>query len=189
MATQQVLLTHTTAYEFRSSAYSPTGNNDIRPASVTLVDLTLSSIVDDAAANSDQVDLGVSHPGEFTVNAAIEWFAAVAAGGSVEFWWSPSHASGVGVGNPGHPDGVDGAYTGDGGGTVDESKLQMQFIGALDTTDLVGVQIGYVGTFTPKARYGQLIPINKSGTTLCGTDDIESCVVMEGVVDDIQAAA
>lgn len=192
MATNKILGTHligALGFIFKSGSYSPTAINKIDLASNTVGDLTLSSILNGAAVNSDQIDLGTSHAEEYSLKGALEWFAAVSAGGDVSCYWSPSNNSVVTDGNPGKPDGVDGAYTGDGGGTVAESVKQMQFIGAFITTDLQGVQIAEIGKFKPKGRFGQLIVVNNSGTTVCGTDDIESAIVMEAVVPDIQAAA
>ena len=173
-------------YSFQSGSYSPTGNNDLSSGTPTTVDLTLSSIAAAAAVNSDQVDLGSTRPHLFDVVAALEWFAAITAGGNVDFYWSPSANSGVAVGNPGRPDGVDGAWTGDGGGTVAETVKQLIYIGSFITTDLQGVQIAHVGRFDPGMQYGQLIIVNNSSTTICGTDDIESSVLMYGTIDEVQ---
>ncbi len=177
-------------YSFHSSVYAPTGVSDLSDGSPTTVDLTLdeggTGLADGSAINSDQVDLGATRPTQFVVIAAIEWFAAVVAGESVDFYWSPSAHSAVGTGNPGKPDGVDGAYTGDGGGTVAESVLQMIYIGSMLTTDLIGVQQAMVGVFSPLLRYGQLIVVNNSGTLICGTDDIQSSILMAGIVDESQ---
>ena len=175
-----------TEWSFQSASYSPTGVSDLSSGSPTVVDLTLSSIADGAAVNSDQLDFGTLIPEYIDVVAALEWFAAVSAGGTVDFYWSESANSAVGTGNPGKPDGVDGAYTGDGGGTVAESVTQMTYIGSFITTDLVGVQIAKVGRFEPTMRYGQLVIVNSSGTTVCGTDDIESSVLFYGSTMEIQ---
>ena len=110
-----------------------------------------------------------------------------AAGGSVDFYWSGSQNSAVAAGNPGKPDGVDGEYTGDGGGTVTESVKQMHYIGSLITTDLQGVQIADIGMFPARFQYGQLIVVNNSGTLICGTDDIESSVLLVGIGPEIQS--
>lgn len=193
MATNEILQVTKIEYSFQSSVYSPTGVSDLSSGSPTVVDLTLdvgaAGLADDAAANSDQVDFGATRPEVCSIKAAIEWFAAVTAGESVDFYWSGSAHSGVGTGNPGKPDGIDGSYTGDGGGTVDESVKQMDYIGSFITTDLVGVQIVEIGTFSPRYRYGQLVVVNKSGTVVCGTDDIESSILMSFFVPDIAADA
>jgi len=99
----------TTEYSFQSSVYSPTGLSDMSSGTPTVVDFTCdeggTGLADQAAVNSDQVDLGANHPTLFTVAATLEWFAAVVAGVSVDFYWSPSSNSEVDDGNPGEPDG------------------------------------------------------------------------------------
>ena len=190
MATD-ILIADGTHYSFQSSVYVPTGNNDLTDASVTTVDLTLdegaTGLADGAAANSDQVDLGATRAQWFSFIAALEWHAAITAGKRVDFYWSPSYNSGVGLGNPGRPDGVDGVWTGDGGGTVLETVPQLQLIGSHITTDLQGVQISVISAaFSPAGRYGQLIVFNQSGTVLCGTDDIESSVLMTALKSQSQ---
>lgn len=172
-------------YSFHSSSYSPTGTNDLSTGTPTAVDLTQglsSGIAVDGSMNSDQVDLGATRPTDWLFTAAEEFFVAVAAGGSIDFFWSPSANSNVADGNPGNPDGVDGDYTGDGGGTVDESVKQMIYIGPLTTTDLIGVQKGVIGVLSTTLRYGQLIIVNKTSAVVCGTDDIETSVLMSGLL-------
>jgi len=196
MATNLVKVTQSTGadvFAFHSSVYVPTGNNIIVPASATVVDLTMdeggTGLADGAAVNSDKVDLGATRPEWYNVYCAIEWFAAATVGDPTQMYWSPSENSSAGIGNPGSPDGVDGLYTGDGTSSVAEAVLQMQPIGVLVGTDLVGVQIARVGTFRPYHRFGQLIVLNNSGALMCGTDDVESAIVFSSVVADIQAAA
>ena len=186
----EVLIKNGVPLLFQSSVYVPTGNNVLTLETTTPVDLTLdeggTGLSDAAAVNSDKVDLQATRAARYSVIAALEWFAAITAGLNVDFYWSPSQHSSAGIGNAGHPDGVDGAWTGDGGGTVAETVPQLQFIGSFITTDLQAVQIAYVGTFSPIARYGQLIVVNNSGTLLCGTDDIESGVLMTPLIDEVQ---
>lgn len=198
MATNNVPNLVKRSWSFQSSAYVPTGVSDMEDfLTPTVVDLSMDlaaedGLADGEARNSDQVDIGGAGgiiPVTLTFSAALEYFAAISAGGAVDFYWSGSNHSGVGTGNPGKPDGVDGLYAGDGAGTVAESVLQMDFIGSLITTDLQGVQQAIIGTISPKHRYGQLIVVNDSGTTICGTDDIETSILAVGVMPDIAAAA
>lgn len=183
----EIKIKNGTEYSFQSSSYSPTGNNDLSNGTPTVVDLSLSSIASGAAKNSDQLDLGTTRARTYHLIAALEFFSAPGAGETVDFYWSPSFNSSVAVGNPGHSDGIDGAYTGDGGGTVAESVLQMQYIGTMILTDLVGVQIADIGMFHPNARYGQLIIVNNTATVaICATDDIESSILMVEILDEIQ---
>ncbi len=183
-------------WSFESSVYVPTGNNDLSSGSPTVVDLTLdeggTGLIDTAAINSDQLDFGALLPITIDVITAIEWFAAVVAGNTVDFYWAESANSAVAEGNPGGVDGVDGIYTGAGdGGTDEQAVINMIFIGSLVTSlHTAGhVQIAKIGRFTPTFRYGQLIVVNNSGTTLCGTDDIESSVLFYGTMPQIAAAA
>ena len=192
MATNNINRILLKEWSFHSSVYVPTGVSDLSSGSPEAVDLTLDAggvgLVNTEAVNSDQVDLGVNRTDRNSVVAALEWFAAITAGLAVTMFWSGSANSSVNSGNPGKPDGGDGAWTGDGGGTVPETVKQIQFIGSFLTTDLVGVQIAKVGGFRPHFQYGQLIVVNNSGTFLCGDDDIESSVLFYGTINDIAAA-
>jgi len=174
---------------FQSSVYSPTGNNDLSSGTPTIIDFTCdegaTGLADQAAANSDQVDLGSTRSTLFTVIANLEWFAAVTAGNTVDFYWSASGNSAVAAGNPGEPDGVDGLYSPT-GFTDDEGVKQMIYIGSHINNGNASTQISYIGSFTPPAQFGQLVMFNDSGTLLCGTDDIESSVLMTGIIDEIQ---
>lgn len=179
---------------FRSSVYVPTGNNILSTGSPTVVDLTLdeagTGLANTATINSDKLDFGSLLPTSIDVSAALEWFAAVTADNTVDFYWAESANSNAGIGNPGQVDGVDGLYTGAGdGGTDEEAVVNMIFIGSLITeTHTAGhVQIGKIGSFTPKYRHGQLLVTNNSGTLLCGTDDIESAVLFYGTMPQIAA--
>lgn len=194
MATNDINTVLDAEWSFQSSSYVPTGVSDLSTGSPTVVDLSLaggSGMADTEAMNSDQLDFGTLLPTNVDVSATIEWFAAVTAGGTVEFYWSESANSGVGTGNPGKPDGIDGDYTGDGNGSLAESVKQMLFIGAFVTTGDAGagIQTAKIGRFTPTMRYGQLIVVNNSGTTICFTDDIESSVLFYGTMPQVQAAA
>ncbi len=154
----------------------------------TNVDLATASLANGSAVNSDKVDLGATRAASFSCMAALEFAATPTAGATVDFYWSPSPQSTAANGNAGKADGVDGAYTGDGGGTVAESVRQMQRIGSFICTDLAtatGVQVAYVGTFSPAERYGQLVLVNNSGAAL-HSDDVENHVVLTPVIDEIQ---
>ena len=196
MATNNINTILLKEWSFQSSVYVPTGNNDLSTGSPTVVNLTLdeggTGLADLAALNSDQVDLGPLLPTWISVMACLEWFAAVTAENTVDMYWCESANSNVAAGNPGGPDGVDGLYTGEGdGGTDEEAVPNMIDIGSFicETHTSGHAQIARVGGFMPIFRYGQLIVVNKSGTLLCGDDDIESSVLLYGTIPDIQAAA
>ena len=173
-------------WSFQSASYAPTGANILSSGTPTPVTFSMSSIAVDAARQSNKVDLGANRPLWLDVNVAVEYFAAVAAEGLVQFFFAPSASSVAANGNPGRASGADGVYTGDGGGTVDQSVLQMDQIGSLITTDLQGVQIAYIGGFAPRFRYGSLIAVNKSSQVVCGTNDIQSAVLMYGTIQNVE---
>ncbi len=179
----------TTEYSFQSSVYIPTGLSDMSSGTPSVVDFTCdeggTGLADQAAVNSDQVDLGVNHPTLFTVAATLEWFAAVTAGKTVDFYWSASSEAGATEGNPGESDGVDGLYAPT-GFTDDEGVKQMTYIGSHINNGNQDTQTAFIAVFSPFQRYGQLVMFNNSGATLCGTDDIESSVLMTGIVNEIQ---
>jgi len=185
-------------YSFQSSVYVPTGNNDLTSGSPTLVAFTCdeggTGLADQTAINSPQIDLGVIRPTEFHVISALEWFAVVVAGVTVDFYWSASANTAVAAGNPGLPDGActnipataDCLYAPT-NFTDDEGVQQMTLIGShINNGSSSDVQISYIGSFTATHQYGQLVMFNNSGTILCGTDDIESSVLMYGTVLEIQ---
>ncbi len=192
MATNEVLLKTGTQLSFADHAgdFLPAAGTTLETGTPTDVDMATASLANGSAVNSDKVDLGATRAAQYSVDAAIEFAATPVAGDVVELYWSPSPIAAAANGNPGKPDGVDGAYTGDGGGTVAESVLQMQIIGFFVCTDLAtaSVQVAHVGVFTPAQRYGQLVVVNNSGAAFF-TDDVESHVVMTPIIDDIQAAA
>jgi len=180
-------------FSFQSGVYAPTGNNDLSSGSPAVVDLSLDrsgvGMADGTAVNSDQVDFGVTRFTLASVKAALEWFAAVSAGLTVDFYWSPSMNSGVGVGNPGGPDGIDGPYA-PSGFTVAEGVAQMLYIGSHRNNGELGVQIAQITPpegFPMLERFGQLIVFNNSGATVCLTDDIESSVLFAGEILEIAA--
>lgn len=153
----------------------------------TDVDFTMTGLVDGAWLNSDKFDFGSTRAAQYTCMCVIEWGSAPAAGVSVDFFLAPTENSTAATGNPGGVDGVDGAYVGYGAAAVDadEAAAQLMPLGPLVATADSGIQIAFVGTFSPPARYGCLVMKNGSGVTLF-TDDVEMHVVFTPVVDEIQ---
>ena len=186
----EVLLKVGTQISFADHAgdFNAAAGTSLEQGTPTNVDLATASVSDAAGVNSDKVDLGATRAAQYAVDAALEFAATPAAGEVVELYWSASPDATAANGNPGKPDGVDGAYTGDGAGTLAESVKQMQLIGVFVCTDLptaTGVQVGHVGVFSPAHRYGQLVLVNNSGAAM-HSDDVENHVVMTPIVDEIQ---
>ena len=167
--------------------FSPTTANDLRHATAadTEGQITLASLVDGAARESDKVDLGEHRAREYHVRAAFELAATPTAGDIIELYWAPSQHATAANGNPGGVTGSDAAYTGY--GTLSEATPQLIFIGAfVCTSDATGtVQVGEVGTFSPPERYGTLVVKNESNAAL-HSDDVESHIVFDPIVPEIQ---
>ncbi len=186
----EVLLKVGTQISFADHAgdFAPAAGTTLETGTPTDVDLATASLANGSAVNSDKVDLGATRAAAYSVDAALEFAATPTAGFGVEMYWSGSPNSTAANGNPGKPDGVDGAYTGDGGGTVAESVRQMQWIGTFVCTDLAtgtGVQVAHVGIFSPAHRYGQLVMVNNSGAAI-HSDDVENHVVFTPIIDEVQ---
>lgn len=167
-----------------SGDFNPSAANDLQQGTPTEVELELASVGDDAARESDQVDLGEKRARSYSVMAAIEWSTAPDTGEAVEFYWAASPDSTAANGNPGYVTGSEGAYSG-GVATLDEGLDQLEFIGVLKCSADATTQIQHIGTFTPPERYGTLVVVNRSGQSF-DTDDIQSHVVFNPIVDEIQ---
>ena len=167
--------------------FSPTTANDLRHPSAadTEVQLSLASVADGAARESDKVDLGEHRAREYHVRAAFELAATPTAGDIIELYWAPSQHATAANGNPGGATGSDANYTGY--GTLSEAVKQLQFIGAFVCTSdaTTTVQAAEIGRFSPPERYGSLIVKNESGAAF-HSDDVECHVVFDPIVPEIQ---
>lgn len=159
--------------------YSSSGSGYTRTAQ-----LDLTSIANNAARQSDKVDLGATRAARYAVFVGIEENVAPAAGAVIEFFWSASFSNTAGTGNDGGASGADGAYK---AGEEDEWKRQLTMIGQLimtaDATTVV--QRGFIGFFYPPNRYGQVIVVNKSGQAFF-SDAVEMYVALVPQVDEVQ---
>lgn len=166
--------------------FLPTAANDLEQGTPTNVQLQYTGVVDGAFVNSTKADFGVNRAAQFSVMSVIEWGSAPVAGVTVNYWWAPSPDSVNANGNPGGVDGVDGAYVGYGAAAVDadEARGQLLYIGSLVATADSGIQVAYIGTFSPPERFGCLIIKNASGVTFF-TDDVEMHTVVTPIIDDV----
>ena len=183
-----VSLTRAAGWEFRSGSHSPAAANDlsaeIAPTGVVLSLGLTSGVADDAAMNSDKADFGANRAPRLACFAAIEWFSVPTTGERVDLYmaWSPDATSTDA--NPGYVDGTDGDYTGT-PATLDEGLAQLDFIGSVVASADVVVQVVKVATVVPAEQWGTLVVVNRSGAVICGTDDIETSIVMHPMHDDV----
>jgi len=172
--------------------FGPATNNDLRittdGSNELDVELALLNLADTAAAQSAKGDLEVNRAPAYAMMAAMEWqVAAAAAGEVVEFYMNASRSITAAVANLGGTSGAAAAYSGYSSDLADAIK-QLIFVGAMSQTDdaVDSLQIGYVGVYAPPQRHMSLIVKNEAGQTLCDTDDIETHVTLDPIVDEIQ---
>lgn len=142
-------------------------------------EITLASLADDAARQSDQFDFLVERPPMMGLDAAIEIAATPTAGEVIEFWLAYSRHATPGQASPGNTTGVDSAY--DGYVTnLDLAIVHLDRIGIMpvtaDATGVIQVAIG-IGFFIPKARYASLIVVNRTGAAF-HADNVEMSVAL-----------
>ena len=162
---------------------------DYSPATATSVgtrtnQIDLTSVANAAARQSEKVDLGGGNAywaEEWEVTAAFEIAATPTAGNVISLYWAPSISSTAANSNPGNTTGSDAAYSGY-SSNISDSVKQLQFIGDFVCTAqaTATVQMGRVGSFRPKERYGSLVVFNNSGAAL-HSDAVEMGVRLEPV--------
>lgn len=129
--------------------------------------ITMTSVANAAARQSDKIDLGVTRAALYDVFVDMEWAATPTAGNSCDLYWAPSANVTAGTDNPGNATGADAAYAGY-SSNLTATLPQLQFIGQLISTAqaTATVQKGYAGRFSPAARYGSLIVVNNGGSAV-----------------------
>ena len=149
------------------------------------VQMDMTSVADDAARQSVQVDLGVNRPARISVDSAEEMAATPATGERIDYFWNASPDGTAGNGNMGYTTGTDVAYAG-GVATLDEGLGQLIFIGSMImSADATGtVQVQHIGILVPPERYGSLIKVNRSGAAY-HSDAVETHTVFNQMIDDV----
>lgn len=148
--------------------------------------ITLASIGVGAARQGVKGDLGATRAVRWAMRPAINMDAAPTAGNVIELWWSSSPSAVAATDNTGAASGTDAAYTGSAGGSVDETKVQMQRVGVLVLTpDADGVVQIKELVFFPTQRYGMPVLVNKADQILEGDDDAHQIVIYP-LPDEIQ---
>jgi hypothetical protein len=156
--------------------------------SPTDVVLTLSGVADGAGRQSTKVDLGATRAARYSVFGCVDYTGETPTGGTIDYYWAPSSSTTDANGNVAGNSGVDGdapAGPVPSAITLTEFVRMCQFIGSLRVTDDAAVQNGYVGTFSPAERYGQLVVVNNGGDVF-ELDDVEMHQVMNPLIDEAQ---
>lgn len=154
----------------------------------TDVVLTLAGVVDAAGRQSTKVDLGALYHDEYDCYGCVDYtLETPGATGQIDYYWAPSPVTTQGNGNVAGNSGVDADAPGGALGSIliAEFIRQCQFIGSLPTHNGASVQNGYVGRFSPGARFGQLVVVNNGGDAF-ENDDVEMHQVLNPVVQELQ---
>ena len=189
----EVLQKDGTGFVWANSDYAPTNgaHNDWGIAYSATYDVDFIGLTTGQARMSIKADLGATRARQIAVWASIEMETDPAAGNTIDLYWCPSINSVAAEGNPGQVSGSDADYTGPTGGTLAEGLAELQFIGSMPMgvynfpTDS-SIHHGYVGRFSPAARYGCLILHNNTADTMEATDAIEHGVLFQPIVDEVQ---
>ena len=171
-----------------TGSYSPAdAATDFTIGSPTNVVLTQSALADGAGRQSDKFDFGANRAKEYELLAAVDFtLETPTAGEHVDYYFAPSTSGTAATGNVAGNSGLDAAAPGGALGSITLAEFldQCQFIGSLVVHDGASVQNGYVGRFSPTTRRGQIIVVNESGDAF-EADDVENCVTLTPMIDDV----
>jgi hypothetical protein len=142
--------------------------------------ISLASLAVDAGRNGVKADLGATFASRYAVTVEINMDVAPTAGKCIEIYWAPSHDNST---FPGGATGTDAAYK---AGEEDEWKKQLLLIGCLvSTNDADAVVQTQVLMFSPPARYGAPVVINKADQALEGDEDSHQ-ITLTPLIDEVQ---
>lgn len=129
--------------------------------------ITMTSVANGNARQSDKCDFGATRPRYYEVFAEVEIAATPTAGASVDLYLGPSSSATAGTDNLAGLGGGDAAYAGY-SSNLTASLPQLIYIGSLITTTqaTATVQKGYVGRVSVPQRYAQLVVVNNSGAAM-----------------------
>lgn len=173
---------------FVTASFSPADSGtNWTSGTPTDVALTLASLANGAGRQSAKVDLGATRHSIYHLLGCVDFTGETpTAGNTVDYYWLPSTSTTQGNGNVAGNSGADAAAPGGAvptGLTVTEFAKMGLYIGSLVLSDDAAVQNGYVGSFSPPTRYGQLLVINNSGDAF-EADDVE----MHQILTPVQVA-
>ncbi len=142
--------------------------------------ITLASISNGAGRCGAKADLGAAFAARYAMTVEINLDVAPTAGNTIEVYWAPSHNNTT---FPGGATGTDAAYK---AGEEDEWKKQLLSIGCVVVTaDADTIVQTQTFVFSPPARYGCPVVINKTGVAFEG-DNNSHQLTLTPLVDEVQ---
>lgn len=149
--------------------------------------LTMTSVANTAARQSDKCDFGATRAPRYAVFAEVELAATPTAGAVIELFLGPSSSATAGTDNLAGLSGSDAAYTGY-SSNLDASVQQLIRIGDFVCTAQATstVQKGFVGYTTIPQRYASLVVYNRSGAAFhsSASNVVFRFVPLEDVLED-----
>lgn len=148
--------------------------------------IDLTDLADGAARQGAKADLGATRAEKYAVTLCIEMALAPASGDTIALYWAASPQAAAAIMNPGGCSGADAAYTGTAGDSMDDSLVQLLFIGNLIlTSDTDPVLHSMTFTLFPPYRYGMPVVDNNGGQAM-HSDAIECFVSLTPIIPEIQ---
>lgn len=142
--------------------------------------IALGGLASNAARIGAGVDLGENFPGRCLLCVAIELATAPAAGATIDVYWAASHDDAT------WPGGVTGGAGIFHAGAEDSWARQLLYIGGLVVTaNGVGTTQRQTLLFTPLARFGCPVLVNRSGQALAASNSNQKLTLVP-LTDEIQ---
>ena len=186
----EVLVKTRTQIRFSGSGFSPADSGtNYTIGTPTVATLSLSAVADGAGRQSAKADLGAVRAPRSAMQATVDFTGETpTAGERIDFYWAPSTGGTTGNGNVAGNSGNDAAAPVGALGSIALAEFirQCLYIGSLTVHAGASMQNGYVGTFSPPERYGQMIVVNESGAAAFEANNVEAHVVINPIVDEIQ---
>jgi len=148
--------------------------------------IDLTSLADGAARQGAKADLGATRAERYAVTLCIEMAVAPVSGAAIDLYWAASLHATAATMNPGGCSGVDAAYTGTAGDSMDDSLNQLIPIGSLYlTADATTLLQAMTFSLFPPHRYGMPVVDNNGGQAM-HSDAVECFVALTPLVPEIQ---
>lgn len=148
--------------------------------------IDLTGLTDGAARQGAKADLGATRAKQYALTVCIEMAVAPVSKADIGIYWAASPHATAGTLNPGGCTGVDAAYTGTVGDSLDDSLMQLLPLGSLSlTADANPVLQIYTATLLPQHRYGMPVIDNNGGQAMY-SDAIECFISITPIIPEIQ---
>jgi hypothetical protein len=148
--------------------------------------IDLTSLADGAARQGAKTDLGATRAKQYAVTVCVEMAIAPTAKDTIDVYWAASPHATAATLNPGGCTGADAAYAGTTGSSLDDSLLQLQYLGSISlTADATTVVQSQTFTLFPQHRYGMPVIDNNGGQAM-HSDAIECFIALTPIIPEVQ---